>query len=57
LKSNSANFGAIRLSKQAKVLEDFGKSGSLDQAGTHLEDAEAEYSEVKIALERIQNNG
>jgi HPt (histidine-containing phosphotransfer) domain-containing protein len=57
LKSNSANFGAIRLSEQAKILEDFGKSGSLDQAVTLLADAEAEYSEVKIALERIQNNG
>jgi len=57
LKSNSANFGAIRLSEQAKILEDFGKSGSLDQAGTLLADAEAEYSKVKIALERIHSNG
>ena len=57
LKSNSANFGAIGLSEKAKKLEDLGKSGTLDQAKAPLQDAEAEYSKVKTALETIQKDG
>lgn len=57
LKSNSANFGAMKLSEQAKRLEELGKSDSLDQVGAQLEDAEAEYGKVKNALEMIRQNG
>lgn len=57
LKSNSANFGAMDLSRKAKGLEDMGKSGKLDQAEASLTDAEADYLKVKSALETIQNNG
>ena len=57
LKSNSANFGAINLSAKAKNLEEMGKTGQLEDAASHLEDAEAEYVEVKSALEMIQENG
>ena len=57
LKSNSANFGAMDLSKKAKALEEMGKSGELDQAEASLIDAEAEYAKVKFSLETIQKNG
>jgi HPt (histidine-containing phosphotransfer) domain-containing protein len=57
LKSNSANFGALKLSESAKKLEDLGKSGMLNQVGAQLDEAEAEYEEVKTALEMIQKNG
>ena len=57
LKSNSANFGAMTLSQQAKQLEDLGKAGNLELAAGPLEEAEAEYGRVKTALEMIQKNG
>ncbi len=56
LKSNSENFGAMALSHKAKVLEEMGKSGELDQVEGSLTDAENEYAKVKTALERIQKN-
>jgi HPt (histidine-containing phosphotransfer) domain-containing protein len=57
LKSNSANFGAVKLSQQAKALEDMGKANNLEEANISLADAEAEYSKVKSALEAIQKDG
>jgi HPt (histidine-containing phosphotransfer) domain-containing protein len=57
LKSNSANFGAMSLSRKAKALEDMGKSNDLQGAGDSLKDAEEEYAKVKSALEAIQENG
>ncbi len=57
LKSNSANFGAMGLSEKAKNLEDMGKEGQLEDAAVPLEEAEAEYLNVKSALEMIQKNG
>ena len=57
LKSNSANFGAMDLSQQAKALEEMGKTGNLGQAGEALAGAESEYEKVKSALEIIQKNG
>lgn len=57
LKSNSANFGAMDLSRTAKTLEDMGKAGELEQAGEVLAAAETEYEKVKTALETIQKNG
>lgn len=57
IKSNSANFGAMKLSEQAKGLEDLGKSGVIGEAKGPLVEAEAEFSKVKSALEMIQKNG
>lgn len=43
LKSNSATFGAMRLSGLAKELEMLGKQGKLGQAGKQLEALEQAY--------------
>jgi HPt (histidine-containing phosphotransfer) domain-containing protein len=56
LKSNSASFGAVRLSRLCKELEDMGKSGTLDGAGERLAVAEAEYVQVRAELERIASS-
>ncbi len=52
LKSNSANFGATRLAAMAKEMEDMGKGGDLTGAETKIPAAEAEYEQVKAALEQ-----
>ncbi len=57
LKSNSANFGAMELSRKAKALEDMGKADDLEPAGEALAEAESEYEKVRQALEMIQKNG
>jgi HPt (histidine-containing phosphotransfer) domain-containing protein len=51
LKSNSANFGAMSLSRMCRELEDMGKAGVLDGADQRIAQAEAEYTRVKAALE------
>jgi HPt (histidine-containing phosphotransfer) domain-containing protein len=51
LKSNSANFGAMALSRLAKGLEDLGKAGTLDGAAQGVAAAEQEYLRVRAALE------
>ena len=51
LKSNSANFGAVQLSRMSKELEDMGKAGALDGAEVKLAHAAEEYSRVRAALE------
>jgi len=51
LKSNSASFGAMPLSRMSKELEDMGRAGTLDGAGKGVAAAEAEYARVKAALE------
>jgi HPt (histidine-containing phosphotransfer) domain-containing protein len=51
LKSNSASFGAVPLSRMCKELEDKGKAGSLDGAGAMIARAEEEYERVRAALE------
>jgi HPt (histidine-containing phosphotransfer) domain-containing protein len=51
LKSNSANFGARHLAALCKELEDKGKAGVLDGAGAKIELIQAEYAQVKAALE------
>jgi HPt (histidine-containing phosphotransfer) domain-containing protein len=51
LKSNSASFGAMQLSRMCKELEDMGKAGTLDGAGVRMADVEQEYTRVRIALE------
>ncbi|HLE53589.1 MAG TPA: Hpt domain-containing protein [Anaerolineales bacterium] len=54
LKSNSANFGAQRLSQQSKELEELGKAGKLAGVDERLAQLEAEYAKVKVALESIR---
>jgi len=51
LKSNSASFGAMLLSRMSKELEDMGKAGTLDGAGPKIAQAEEEYARVRAALE------
>ena len=53
MKSNSANFGAMNLSRLCKELEDIGKNNPLDQAPPLLVQAKTEYQQVKTALESI----
>ncbi len=52
LKSNSANFGATRLAAMAKEMEDMGKAGVLAGAENKIPAAEAEFAQVKAALEQ-----
>lgn len=51
LKSNSACFGAVALSKMCKALEEIGRAGTLEGAEEGVAAAEAEYARVKAALE------
>jgi HPt (histidine-containing phosphotransfer) domain-containing protein len=51
LKSNSTDFGATALAGLARELETMGKTGALDEAAETIARAEAEYEQVKAALE------
>ena len=51
LKSNSNSFGAMQLSRMCKELEDMGKAGTLEGAGSKIISAEEEYTRVRAALE------
>ncbi len=53
LKSNSANFGAMNLSKLCKELEKMGKDGALAGAIERIAQVEAEYAQVQSALKKI----
>ena len=55
LKSGSADFGALTLSKLCEQLEEIGKAGELAGAETLLAQAEAIYKQVKIALTELRN--
>ena len=57
LKSNSASFGAMRLSKKCKELEDMGKAGALECVAEQIRCTAAEYEEARAALETIQRGG
>lgn len=57
LKSNSANFGAIRLSKMCGELEDLARPGGLEGAEIRLAQVEAEYERVKSALQVLRSSG
>jgi len=57
LKSSSANFGAVRLSKKCKELEDIGKAGVLEGAAEQIGQIVAEYEKARAALEAIQRDG
>jgi PAS domain S-box-containing protein len=54
LKSNSADFGATALSDLCRELETMATAGALDGAGEKLASVEAEWVQVKAALERQQ---
>jgi PAS domain S-box-containing protein len=54
LKSNAADFGAKRLSELCRELEMMGKAGTLDGAAEKLASIEAEWVQVKAALEARQ---
>jgi HPt (histidine-containing phosphotransfer) domain-containing protein len=53
LKSNSAEFGAVKLSEMAKELEIMGKEGRLTEASEKVARALAEYEIVKEALREL----
>ncbi len=57
LKSNSANFGAMNLSKMCNALEEIGKSGTLAGAAEGIARMETEYARVKRALETARSAG
>lgn len=50
LKSNSAMFGAVRLSAMNKNLEEMGRNGTLEGAVEKIAGVEAEFELVKAAL-------
>ncbi len=54
LKSNSANFGARQLTALCKELEEMGRVGCLEGAEGKIAVVEAEYAQVKAALEQTR---
>src|SRR3712207_3430836 len=57
LKSNSATFGATALAALCRDLEDRGKAGRLDGAAERVAQAEAEYANVRQALQAARPAG
>jgi signal transduction histidine kinase/DNA-binding response OmpR family regulator/HPt (histidine-containing phosphotransfer) domain-containing protein len=57
LKSNGADFGAIKFSSLCKELEAIGKSGDLAGAADFAEKIVAEYQQVKHALSAVLQAG
>ena len=55
LKSNSASFGGKRLTNASRELEMIAKGGTLDGAGTKLEEVEAEYASLSAYLVEAKN--
>jgi HPt (histidine-containing phosphotransfer) domain-containing protein len=55
LKSNSASFGALHLSMQAKELEMLGKSGQLAEVGDRLTALITEFDRVQVVLRDWQH--
>ena len=53
-KSNSATFGANRLSLLAKELETLGREKKLDEIGSHLDTLEAAYGVVAKELTELK---
>lgn len=54
LKSNSAEFGAMKLSEMSRQLETLTKEGSVEGTGELIADIEAEFAQVKAALEQVR---
>ncbi|HLO28243.1 MAG TPA: Hpt domain-containing protein [Anaerolineales bacterium] len=57
LKSSSRDYGAVRLSDFCQQLEILGKTGRLETAMGLVLQTEAEYEQVKLALEKISAGG
>jgi len=57
LKSNSAIFGANRLTGVSRELEMIVKSGSLEGAEPKLSEVEAEYAQLLPLLEELKHEG
>jgi HPt (histidine-containing phosphotransfer) domain-containing protein len=57
IKSSSHDFGATRLAKLCQELENMGKAGILDEAAELVTKVEAEYEQVKVALEAVMRGG
>ncbi|HEY3312786.1 MAG TPA: response regulator [Anaerolineales bacterium] len=57
LKSSSRDYGAVRLSDFCQQLEIIGKTGKLEAAMGLVLQTEAEYEQVKQALEKISAGG
>jgi len=55
LKSGSADFGAITLSKLCAQLEEMGKDGTLAGAAPLVAEAEAIFAQVQPALTKVRN--
>ena len=53
LKSNSASFGATRLSELAREMEYLGRDEKLDEAGPKMPQLESAYEEAVAALEAL----
>jgi signal transduction histidine kinase/DNA-binding response OmpR family regulator/HPt (histidine-containing phosphotransfer) domain-containing protein len=53
LKSNSAEFGAAKLSELSRALEKLGKAGELDGTADKLAQAESQYLQVAAALRQM----
>ena len=51
IKGSSANMGALRMSELCRQLELVGRSGRLDGVAERLVQLEAEYEQVKAALQ------
>ncbi len=54
LKSNSATFGALGLSRLCRELEERGKNGALDGAAALVDQVEAAYGEVEPAPRSVR---
>jgi HPt (histidine-containing phosphotransfer) domain-containing protein len=54
LKSNGATFGATRFSELGRELESLARSGALEGAAELIARIEAEYEQVRIALETVR---
>jgi PAS domain S-box-containing protein len=54
LKSNGATFGATTFSELGRELESLARSGALEGAAELIEQLEAEYESVRIALEALR---
>jgi CheY-like chemotaxis protein/HPt (histidine-containing phosphotransfer) domain-containing protein len=57
LKSSSRDYGAVRLSDFCQQLETLGKTGKLEAAMGLVLQTEAEYEQVRLALEKISAGG
>jgi HPt (histidine-containing phosphotransfer) domain-containing protein len=55
LKSNSATFGAMKLSEIAKELELMAKNNQIDQAGSKIDQLVSQHTPVESKLREVRN--